>query len=284
MNDISKEIMDLIQRYGSDTRQALQEHSRLEYLYALSDMRENLLEWYPFRPDASLLQVGSDYGALTGLYSRKVRQVVVLDSSEDNLEVNRMRNKQADNVSYVNGGLLEAARHRLVASAEDGTGTAGGSGEAEMLFDYVMMIGSLKPDYQAQIQAAKSLLKPGGELILAVCNRFGMKYWAGANRDEHHFSKREITRLVTGEDVEDDGESKSLEFYYPMPDYRLPITIYSQSYLPGKGDLTNTLTAYDYPKYLLLDIGASYDAVCEDGQFENFANSFLMIWRSHGSN
>lgn len=284
MNDISKEIRDLIQRYGSDTRQALQEHSRLDYLYALSDMRENLLEWYPFRPDACLLQVGSDYGALTGLYSRKVRQVVVLDPSAENLEVNRMRNKQAENVSYVNGGLLEAARHRLVAEAKDGPGTDSGLGEAEMLFDYVVMIGSLEPDYQARIQAAKSLLKPGGELILAVCNRFGMKYWAGASRDEHSFSKREITRLVTGEDSEDGGESGSLEFYYPMPDYRLPITIYSQSYLPGKGDLTNTLTAYDYPKYLLLDIGASYDAVCEDGQFENFANSFLMIWRSHGSN
>ena len=75
-----------------------------------------------------------------------------------------------------------------------------------------------------------------------------------------------------------------MEFYYPMPDYKLPISIYSQSYLPGKGDLTNTLTAYDYPKYLLLDIGASYDAVCEDGQFENFANSFLVIWRKYGAN
>ena len=88
--------------------------------------------------------------------------------------------------------------------------------------------------------------------------------------------------LAETEDGMDDGNQ--LEFYYPMPDYKLPISIYSQSYLPGKGDLTNTLTAYDYPKYLLLDIGASYDAVCEDGQFENFANSFLVIWRKYGAN
>lgn len=272
MNDISKEIIELIQTYGADTKRALQEHSRLDYLYALWDMRENLLEWYPFREDASLLQIGSDYGALTGLYSRKVREVVVLDPSEDNLTANRMRNKGAENIAYVTCGLEEAAERGLVA-ASDG-------GEA-VLFDYVMMIGSLEPEYEAQIRAAKSLLKPGGELVLAVCNQFGMKYWAGARKDEHSFSKKMITRLVSGDDKE---EHDNLEFYYPMPDYKLPITIYSQTYLPGKGDLTNTLTAYDYPKYLLLDMGASYDAVCEDGQFENFANSFLMIWRSHGSN
>lgn len=265
MNDISRELMELIRKYGTDVKRALQENSRLDYLYALSDMRENLLEWYPFDGDACLLQVGSDYGALTGLYSRKVRHVVVLDDSEENLEVNRMRNQEAENISYINGSLTEAAKH----------GMAAGAGE-KMLFDYVMMIGSLRPEYEAQIRAAKALLNPGGHLIVAVCNRFGMKYWAGAEKDEHSFSKAVIGRLLSGDD--------DLEFYYPMPDYKLPVTIYSQRRLPQKGDLSHTLTAYDYPKYLLLDVGASYDAVCEDGQFENFANSFLMIWRSHGSN
>lgn len=269
MKDISREMMEIIQRYGDNTRQALQEHSKLEYLYALSDMRENLLEWYPFKEEGSLLQIGSDYGAMTGLYSRKVREVVVLDPSGDNLEVNQKRHKDADNICFLEGDLLDYAKSQMEAEGKR--------------FDYVMMIGSLEPNYEARIQAAKQMLKPEGELIIAVCNQFGMKYWAGAEKDEYSFSKKTITELIVGERV---AESKpgDLEFYYPMPDYKLPITIYSQSYLPGKGDLTNTLTAYDYPKYLLLDVGASYDAVCEDGQFENFANSFLTVWRSHGSN
>lgn len=262
MNDISKELIGLIERYGGDEKLALKENSRLDYLYALSDMRENLLEWYPFKPEGYLLQAGSDYGAITGLYSRRVSEVVVLDESEDNLTVNRMRYMDEDNIVYIKSGLTDYA--------------AGFNGGAGRSFDYVVLAGSLTDDCERQIDAAKSLLKPDGELIVAVCNQFGMKYWAGAERDALSLSRNALVKLLG-------GNLSDLEFYYPMPDYKLPFTVYSQSYLPGKGDLTNTLTAYDYPQYPLLDIGAYYDAVCEDGQFENFANSFLVIWRNHGA-
>ncbi len=57
-----------------------------------------------------------------------------------------------------------------------------------------------------------------------------------------------------------------------MPDYRIPVTIFSDSYLPSKGDLTDQMMAYDYPSFLVLDVGASFDAVCEDGQFGQNAN------------
>lgn len=265
MKDVCKEMIELLERYQMDTGQILRDYSDLDYLYALSDMRENVLEWYPFRQDATLLQVGSDYGALTGLYSRRVNQVVVLDPSEDNLTVNRMRHQYADNIEYINGELAGLVNRGSESSA----------------YDYVVMVGSLEPEFETQIQIAKSLLKPGGELIVAVCNRFGMKYWAGAEKDLYSFSIKEVTRLLAGDD---EAEQNPPEVYYPMPDYKLATTIYSQNYLPVKGDLTQTITAYDYPKYLLLDVGAAYDEVCEDGQFENFANSFLMIWRNHGSN
>ena len=259
--------MDLLERYGADRKLALREHSRLDYLYALSDMRENLLEWYPFRAEGRLLQIGSDYGAMTGLYCRRVAEVVVLDESQDNLEANRMRHREEEHVTYVHGTLEDYVNQ---------------SRRVEC-FDYVVFVGSMRPDYEAYMHGVKRMLKPGGELIVAVCNPFGMKYWAGAQKDEFSYSRNALVKLLAEtEDGMDDGNQ--LEFYYPMPDYKLPISIYSQSYLPGKGDLTNTLTAYDYPKYLLLDIGASYEAVCEDGQLENFANSFLVIWRKYGAN
>ena len=37
--------------------------------------------------------------------------------------------------------------------------------------------------------AAKRCLVSGGELIIAACNPFGLKYWAGARADDHGFSK-----------------------------------------------------------------------------------------------
>lgn len=260
MNDVSPELKNLLLEYRGDTYRILKEHPQLDYLYALSDMRENLLEWFDFEENASLLQVGSDYGALTGLFARRVGQVTVLDDEGPNLEVNRMRHGAAENVSYVPGSLM------------DYTGNG---------FDYVVMVGSLRVSggsphdcsYQAQVDKAKSLLKPGGKLILAVCNRLGLKYQAGAKPDSVRLSRVETAELF--------GHGGTLEFYYPMPDYRLPITIYSDSYLPAKGDLTHAILAYDYPKYLRFDLGRMYDEVCEGKQFETFANSFLTIWSSH---
>ena len=217
---------------------------------------------YPFRPEGTLLQVGADYGALTGLLSRKTAEVTVLDQSQDQLEFCRKRYAEAGNIREICGDLTGFQKEQ--------------AGEQ---FDYIVMAGSLKPDYEAQIAAAKALLKP-----------------EGTDRDSVQFPWYEIlgrsskrrTQLFKKSHYETSDRKRNreeeLEWYYPMPDYKVPMSIYSQGYLPVKGDLTNTMTAYDYPKYLQLDVGASFDTVCEDGQFENFANSFLMIWRSHGSN
>lgn len=259
MSEISTELLEILKTYGGDRKQALRENPRLEYLYALSDQRENLMEWYPFHPDGRLLQVGSDYGALTGVYSKKTALVDVLDESEEDLKVNWLRHVQIEgrqNINYYTGDI-EAY---LDSMCQEG-------------YDYIVFAGSLKEDGRRQIQAARRLLKPQGQLIIAVCNPFGMKYWAGASKDRFSFSKNQLEKLLSG----DDGKGQ-LKFYYPMPDYKLPVTIYSDQYLPAKGDLTDTITAYDYPRYLLMDVGASYDAVCEDGQFDRFANSFLAVW------
>lgn len=255
MNDISPELKNLLLKYNGDTKEILKENPNVDYFYALSDVRENLLEWYEFKEGASLLQVGSDYGALTGLYSRRLSHVTVLDSSAGNLAVNRLRHQDRDNIEYVNGTLETLKEER---------------------FDYVVFIGSLKEPYDEQIAGAKALLKPDGELFLAVCNRLGLKYQAGAVPDENRLSREEVAELLQGEE----GTGK-LRFYYPMPDYRVAMTLYSDCHLPSKGDLTRAILAYDYPKYLRFDLGKRFDEVCEGKQFPVFANSFLTIWSRH---
>jgi SAM-dependent methyltransferase len=256
MNDLSPEIRNLYVKYQGDQKTLLKENPNLDYMYALSDIRENLLEWFEFDESASLLQIGSDYGALTGLYSRKVRQVTVLDSNQNNLSFNRLRHQKRDNITYVTGNLDTFA------------------GES---FDYVVMVGSLEEPYEEQIRKAKMLLKPEGTLILSLCNRLGLKYQAGATAPQTRLSRQELSELLCGSDKRDG----TVEFYYPMPDYKLPVTIYTDSYLPSKGDLTHAILAYDYPKYLRFDLGKMYDEVCEGKEFQTFANSFLTIWSRH---
>ncbi len=255
MDDIRREVRALLEKYGTDTKRALRENKKLSYLYALAPLRENLLEWYDFRGDSRLLQVGADFGALTGLFLRRCASVDVLDGEEESLEVVKAR--------YPGEKRLACIADSLLSDRADGAWR-------ERRYDYVALIGSLKREepIAAQLKAAARLLVPGGVLLVAVRNRFGLKYLAGAAADDADMTRRELEALLPGG-----------VFYYPMPDYRLPGEIYSDAYLPKKGDLTGAQALYDYPRYLLMDVGAAYDAVCGDGQFGQFANSFLVTWK-----
>ena len=53
---------------GKSPEELLQNNDDWAVLYHLSDIRHNLLEWYDFRPEGSLLEIGSGCGAMTGLF------------------------------------------------------------------------------------------------------------------------------------------------------------------------------------------------------------------------
>ncbi|MGL5434831.1 MAG: glycosyltransferase [Lachnospiraceae bacterium] len=251
MRKIDDEIQTLLKEYQGDVRQILTDNHRLDYLYALSGQREMLLEWYEFDPKAALLQVGADYGAMTGLYSETVRTVTVLDGDQNALDTAALRHSDKENIAYVKDSLVRFAAD---------PGSPG--------FDYVVIAGMLKAPYEENIRAAKALLKPDGVLIVAAANPLGMKYLAGTEKEPDGLSKQTLVKLL-GDDS---------RFYYPMPDYRTPVSIYSDEYPPGKGDMTRVVPAYDYPRFHLMDMGESFDTVCEDGLFEWYANSYLVFW------
>lgn len=284
MTRIDNEIQMALKAYGGDIQKALKDNHRLDYFYALSDQRELLLEWYDFEPEARLLQVGADYGAMTGLYRSEAGQVTVLDGRQEALETVRLRYPSAENIHYVQKSLEEYAA------------------EAAAMYDYVVMIGMENAPCQEEIDAAERLLKPDGVLILAASNALGMKYHAGTAREENALTKRQIQRMLQGKGREGAGqacdgnrqecgesrqealeqteraESGFVRFYYPMPDYRTPVSIYSDEYLPKKGDLTRVIPAYDYPRYHVTDMGEGFDVACEDGLFDLYANSYLVLW------
>ena len=251
MKKRNKEMRKIVEQYGDNSKLALAENRQLETLYALSVQREALLEWYPFDREGTLLQIGADYGALTGLFADLVSRVTVLDADPDAGSLLKARYPKGDNITFVNSSLAD---YSLIHDPET--------------FDYITIIGSMEAPYEDFLLYAKRLLKPDGVLIVAAGNPFGIKYWAGAPKDENSISKKRLLELL-GEDT---------RFYYPMPDYKIPVSIYTDDCLPKKGDLTDTIIAYDYPRYIQLDIGARYDEVCEDGQFAQYANSYLVFW------
>lgn len=105
MRKIDDEIQALLAEHRGDIRSILKDNHRLDLLYALSSQRELLLEWYDFEPEAEILQVGADYGALTGLWRLGVREVTVLDPEENALQTVRQRYPGAANLRFVQDTL-----------------------------------------------------------------------------------------------------------------------------------------------------------------------------------
>lgn len=255
----------------------LMEENEWQVLYHLSDIRKNLLEWYEFNPQASLLEVGAECGALTGLFCRKTARVVALEVSEEDAAVNRARNGSYPNLTIRTGAF--------------------DSMEIEEKFDYVTLIGVLatagnnsnsKDPYMDLLKKAKACLKPGGRLILAIENKYGLKYFAGAAEDHtgrcfdglenyvaagnvRTFSHKMLDRMLT-----EAGFVRN-QFYYPTPDDKLPSEIYSDRCLPSFGSIRYPSIAYDRNRYELIDERLAFDSICQDDMFGEFANAFLVI-------
>ncbi len=250
---IDREIQQAINDHEGDIRAILEDNTRMDLFTALSDMRELLLEWVDLTPYRSLLQIGADYGALTGLYLRRVQSVTVADPDEEALATVKLRWPDAGNLECVCAGPEELSS----------------SGRT---FDVVVMMGEGVSFDEGSVTAAMSLLSPGGLLILAAPNPLGVKYWAGTEMDGAGFSRQRIERILSAD------ENGHTRFFYPMPDYRFPTTIYSDEYLPKKGDLTRVTEVYDYPSYHVIDMGEKFDEVCEEGTFDLCANSYLVFF------
>lgn len=280
MSDFSYDMLDLLAKYGNDTRAALEGEKDPKCLYAFSPLRENLFEWVEFEKTDRILQIGSDYGSFTGLLAKRAGEVVVVDSHDENLEVNRLRHGDNGNVRYVCGQILHqpAGGYREYRP----TDPAAGSADEIMVrpFDYVIMAGLFeqykKEDAPALLDAAAGFLKTGGMLFAAAENEAGVRYWMGADAFEVSFLEKEYRDLL-GTLTEKYGGSVTM--YYPVPDYRYAAVIYSDDYLPAPGEVSNISARLDGPGIRLGSEEEAMVKACRNGAFPKFANSFLGVFK-----
>ena len=134
----------------------------------------------------------------------------------------------------------------------------------------------------------KKMLLEDGKLLLAIENKFGLKYWAGCPEDHtgiyfdglegykntesrvRTFSKEEINKIIF-----EAGFNKT-EFYYPFPDYKFPNQIFSDKYLPKPEDIVSDYSTYDVSRLKLFDETSVYNQLIKNGKFDFFSNSFFI--------
>jgi len=279
--DIENELLDMV-RSGREVWEILRNDDRWPVLYHLSPIRENILSWYPMETGCDLLEIGAGCGAVTGCLCKLAERVDAVELSMRRATINAERNKKYDNLQI------------YVCNFEDFV--------PERKYDYITLIGVLeycssyiheKDPYEAMLRKVHSYLKPGGKLIIAIENKFGMKYWAGAREDHtgrffecmDDYAQTDHVRTFTKVELEKmlrkNGYGK-LDFYYPQPDYKLPLSVYSEEYLPKVGDLRNVTVTYDQNRMQFFSEEAVYDTLCKDDTFGYFSNSFLIFAQKEG--
>ena len=146
-------------------------------------------------------------------------------------------------------------------------------------FDYIVLGGFLsqckKEEAAELLREAADYLKPGGVMFAAVENETGVRYWMGAPKQENSYLESEFRSLFENLKKTWGG---NFTMYYPVPDYRYPVAVYSDHYLPETGDVTNISKRYDAPGFWFGSEEEAMAKACQNGMFTKFNNSFLGVW------
>lgn len=276
--DVENEVIKIIAANpDTDYEKAISNNYSWPVFYHLTCIRQNLLNWYPFKEQSDVLEIGCGMGAITELLCEKCNSVTAVELSKRRATATYLRCREYDNLEIIVGNLNDI--------------------QFEKKYDYITLIGVL--EYQNNFTSSsnpfkdflskiKQLLKPNGKLIIAIENKYGLKYWCGAPEDHsgipydginnyvysnvaRTFSKKQLERLVKSV-----GFSNTY-FYYPLPDYKMPQVVYSEDYLPKNGSIDNWIPYYEpNGNSMISDEEHIYGDLVDNDVFEFFANSFMV--------
>lgn len=211
----------------------------------LLKFKKNIISWYPIEAKDTVLQIGEDEEIHQELL-RKTSNVVVIEKIDEF--------------------------------------------EMKANFDYVTLIGnfekvSTEKEIVDLIAFAKSCLTRDGRILIAMKNKFGMKFWTGEKESENSeifgtivSNKENIFGISKIKTILDDLKLK-YKFYYPLPDYKNANVIYSDEYLPTNDSIdARDLTYCKDGELLVFSEREAYKQLLNEDKkyFPFFANSFFI--------
>ena len=252
-------------------------------LYHLSPKRADLLR--PLTKDLQgkrILEIGCGCGAVTRFLGEIGCSVVALEGSARRAKITAERCRDLQQVSVVCDNFQDFV--------------------SEEQFDYVTLIGVLEysnlyieaaDPFLQMLQKVKQFVKSDGELIVAIENKLGLKYWAGAPEDhvgkpyfgiedKYHkgtaetFGRAELSQLLQS------AGYAQVQYYYPFPDYKLPEVVVSEAGLENKAlDIAGLLIEkIDYTQNQQyrnqFSTSLALQVLHDNGLVADFSNSFLV--------
>lgn len=258
-------LSDIAGRF-EDCSEAVWDKPNFAKLDNLSCHRENIIQWYPFKEGASVLELCAECGAVTGGFAGRAGRVLSITDSEEKAKIIRTRYGSLKNLEVAVGGRREIVR-----------------GLKEK-FDYIIFVGPrLCADELCEI---RETLADGGKLLIAAENRNGLKYLSGCRDsatggyydgiDGYRFCEEQTYDLPRWKKVLNEAGFGEFTFRYPYPDHRFCETVYSDAVLPEKNRLIKNIRNFDGSRLFTFDESSVYNTLIENGIFPLFSNSFFI--------
>ncbi len=278
--EIEDKILSIVKNAAHVEYPSIIEESRSwPILYHLSSLRGNIVDWLPIKPTDKVLEIGSGCGVITEKLAEKAKSVTCVDLSAKRSRINAYRNQDKDNIEIHVGNFSD-----IEPSLEEDYDFACMIG----VFEYGQSYIHTKTPYEDFLKIMMKHVKKEGCIVIAIENKFGLKYWAGCQEDHAgaYFcglegypeggSARTFTRPGLEKIFKNCGV-KNYSFYYPYPDYKFPTVIYSDRRLPHQGELTDNIRNFDRDRMVLFNEKYVFDGTIQDGLFDVFSNSYLVM-------
>lgn len=174
---IEDEMLEIARNVSPDRfNKVIGEKKSWPILYHFSHIRENILSWMPFTGKEKVLEIGSGCGAVTGALLGGAGEVTCIDLSMKRSEINAWRHRDSEKLKILVGNFQDVEK------------------KLTEKYDYITLIGVFEygeayiqsqDPYVDFLKIIRKHLKPDGKIVIAIENRFGLKYWAGCTED--HF-------------------------------------------------------------------------------------------------
>lgn len=256
--------------------------------YHLSPLRSTIFDCLGLQNrNLKVLELGAGCGAVTRWLGEHFSEVYAVEGSVERARLARQRCHDLDHVKVFSANFLDV--------------------EWDTPFDVVTLIGVLEysssyhPVHKgnplqaslATLKHVRGLLKDGGMLVLAIENKFGMKYFSGAKEDHSGryfdgiqgypghsgavtFGFSELRRLLN------EAGFGSIDVYLPFPDYKHATTMINGQVDSSQYYLHNWIET-PFPEsggrreFLIFNEGLAIRELCKSNLLKELSNSFLIL-------
>jgi 2-polyprenyl-3-methyl-5-hydroxy-6-metoxy-1,4-benzoquinol methylase len=250
--------------------------------YHLDPARANVLRPLTWSSNMSILEIGAGCGAITRFLAESGALVDALEPTPSRARCTRQRTDGLPDVEVFIGDTTDVP----MTASYDAVVLVG-------VLEYVAHGRSQRSEYVDFLRMAAALVRKGGNIVLAIENRLGVKYLCGAPEDHsgrpfdsvegypgltpaRTFCRREIEALLR-----DVGMTPTV--FGVFPDYKLSRLVCGDRLLEMRPDLARRIPQFPSPDWQpvapprVADEARVWANLVESGLGPETANSFLVV-------